>query len=417
MTTTGDLGPALVAAAEALDRAARDREPGGGSPGRITLTPVGEPLGGSRRSTVVRAAVAAGSARERDTGLPEQVVVKVFDPATGGEGWVREAAALDVLGRGAGPGGPASRGGAPVGPAPLLLAAVAEPPLVVLSDLGAGSSLADSLLGNRGDEAARHLVRWATALGDLHRRSADLRSGFEAALSRFGGAAAPAVDSSVEMLDRAAALLAEQLPALGIVPPAGAVDALRAPPTVTDACALTPADACPDNNLEAGGATTLLDFEGATFRHVAWDAAYLTVPWPSCWCSWRLEEQAGVRALRAWREAVLPAFPVVGTPAFEADLWAVRARWAFVSTAWFLERALAGDEAPAAGAPVRMPGRRALLLHRLGSVADLDDREAGTAPALLALARQLVERLTALWGPVPLELAPAFRRTVHHGPA
>lgn len=413
MTTTGDLGQALVSAAAALDRACGGGETDGGTPGRVELTRVGEPLGGSRRSTVVRAAVTDRSPHGCTPGLPEQVVVKIFDPAAVGAGWVREAAALEVLGGDAWP-GTASRAATPPGQAPLLLAAAAEPPLVVLSDLGTGPSLADSLLGTGTDAAAAHLVRWAGALGDLHRRSAGLRSRFEAALTRFGGASAPAADSSVEMLDRAATMLAEQLPALEIAPSRDALDALRAPATVTDAFALTPADACPDNNLEAGGSTTLLDFEGATFRHVAWDAAYLAVPWPSCWCSWRLDEQASARALKVWRDAVAPVFPAVRTSAFEADLRAVRTRWALVSTAWFLERALAGEKASAAGTAPRMPSRRAMILHRLGTVADLDHRD---APALGALARETVTRLTAQWGPVPLDLAPAFRPAAQRGPA
>ena len=34
----------------------------------------------------------------------------------------------------------------------------------------------------------------------------------------------------------------------------------------------------------------LVDFEGAEWRHVAWDVAYLRVPWPTCWCSWRMPD-------------------------------------------------------------------------------------------------------------------------------
>ena len=46
--------------------------------------------------------------------------------------------------------------------------------------------------------------------------------------------------------------------------------------------ALTPADACPDNNVLIGRRRVLIDFEGAQWRHLAWDVAYLFVPWPTC---------------------------------------------------------------------------------------------------------------------------------------
>lgn len=45
---------------------------------------------------------------------------------------------------------------------------------------------------------------------------------------------------------------------------------------------LSPFDACPDNNIRTTAGLRLIDFEGATVAHPAWDVAYLCVPWPSC---------------------------------------------------------------------------------------------------------------------------------------
>lgn len=33
---------------------------------------------------------------------------------------------------------------------------------------------------------------------------------------------------------------------------------------------------------------------------VAWDLAYLTVPWPTCWCSWQLPSWTRERAVQAY---------------------------------------------------------------------------------------------------------------------
>lgn len=52
------------------------------------------------------------------------------------------------------------------------------------------------------------------------------------------------------------------------------------------------------------------------------------------------------------------------------------------------------------------PSRRAFVLHRLAAVASN-----GTRPGLAAMAAELQTSLRDRWGAVPLELAPAFRRT------
>jgi len=141
-----------------------------------------------------------------------------------------------------------------------------DPPLLVLADGGSGPTLADRMLGD-GPAAA------------------------EAALAEAA----------------AAAVLARDLPRLGITVPVPAVEELRGVAASLDvsapgsAGALVPGDTCPSNALEADGGIVLLDFEAAEHRHIAWEAAYLLVPWPSCWCSWRLPAEVTARALQAWQ--------------------------------------------------------------------------------------------------------------------
>src|SRR5688500_2933450 len=88
-----------------------------------------------------------------------------------------------------------------------------------------------------------------------------------------------------DLLADAADRLEESLPAHGLTPAARALADLRAAAGrfTTRADALTPADACPDNNVPTPDGLVLLDFEQACVRHVAWDAAYLVALWPSRW--------------------------------------------------------------------------------------------------------------------------------------
>ena len=96
------------------------------------------------------------------------------------------------------------------------------------------------------------------------------------------------------------------LPRLDVIPSASALAEIRHLQDGfggDDRCwALTPGDTCPDNNVLTEAGVVLFDFEAAAIRHLAWDAAYLRVPWPSCWCAWRLPEDVARRpvAEAAW---------------------------------------------------------------------------------------------------------------------
>ncbi|BCY09305.1 phosphotransferase [Actinoplanes sp. L3-i22] len=333
-----------------------------------------EQLGGSSRSLVRR--VRAGE---------RTLIVKEF---TGpGDGWARECAALSVL--------------PPQVPAPRLVTGGDAPPIVVMSDLGPGTSVADLLLGTDRAAAADAVMAWASAVGALHRGTAGLRDEFREALAaRSGGR--PMSESRVAAdLDEACRAIAGQGGELGVAVPAAAVEELRSIGARLGGdgpAALTPADACPDNNVRTGAGLALIDFEGAQWRHIAWDVAYLTVPWPSCWCSWRIPPDVAERAIEVYRSAC--ALPYVDTDDFRGDVRAAVVGWAFESLSWLLPRALA--DAPSSSRPT--PARRALILHRL--------RRAVASPELPALARlagDFHDALTDRWGEVRLDYAPAFR--------
>jgi hypothetical protein len=333
-------------------------------------------LGGSRRSRVRR--VRADS---------DSLIVKEF--AGSDEGWVRESASLSVL-----PGEVR---------APRLVAAGAVPPIVVMSDLGRGTSVADALLGKEPAVAADAVVQWATAIGVLHRATSGLRDAFHEALKARAGDLPISESTLADDLESAAANMARHCPELGVHVPAGAWEELRALATRLTGdgrAALTPADACPDNNLQTEDGLALIDFEGAQWRHIAWDLAYLIVPWPSCWCSWRIPVGVAERAMDAYQTA--SNVSDVDTAGFHRDVDAAVVGWAYVSTSWFLPRALP-DIAPVAKPGRPAPSYRAMILHRL----DLVRRSAET-PALAGLSDRLHNTLTARWGEVILPYAPAF---------
>jgi hypothetical protein len=312
-----------------------------------------------RRSLVLRALAGDRS-----------VVLKA--PLETGPGPARELAAQRVL------------GGVP-GAVPLL-AEADDPAVLVLADLGDGPSLADALLGSDPAAAETALGDWAETLGRMQAATADRGDAFAAGL----GGLPP--DTSADALASAADALARLLPQLGARPSAAALDELRAL-RVGGPAALTPGNACPDNNVLTPDGYVLIDFEWAEFRPMAWDAAYLRVPWPTCWCSWALPDEVVGRALDRWRAAVGPL-----PPDFETELDRATLAWAFISTAFFLPRILDGtDQVQNRAGPVR----RAFLHHRLRTVPGDGPLTDLAAETLAALARDQDAH--------PLALAPAFR--------
>jgi len=309
-----------------------------------------------------------------------------------GESWARESAALTVAPPGA--------------PVPRLVAASPSPPVVVMTDAGTGPSLADALLTGTAEEAALATERFAVTLAALHLSTRDVRDTFAAELSArsSGTVPGPAIPGIARSAVSGLRVFCDQL---GVTVPDGALSALAELPgrlAASGPAALTPADACPDNNIRAGDGYVLVDFEAAEWRHVAWDAAYLSVPWPSCWCSFRLPSGVAARALARYRATLASRVPYAATAGFDRDVTVAMTGWAFITTSWFLGNAL-GEDPPLHDVTPPPPTRRAVILHRLGTAA----REDTIIPVLAEFAARLRAELVRRWGEVPLALAPAFR--------
>ncbi len=230
-----------------------------------TLTRVGQPFTGGDRAVVVRA-------RRSDTA--GTVIVKGYDTGRAGEGWAREAAALtDLAGLGA--------------HAPAVIAVVASPPVVVIKDLGSGDSVATALLGADSATAVGAVVEWAEALADLHAATWNNVSGFAAALKELPGSTPPNPEAMASVLIDGIERLRQSAGTVGVAVSEQVSSEILRVCAVLDAAVqvLSPFDACPDNNIRTTAGLRLIDFEGATVAHPAWDVASLHVPWPSCWCA------------------------------------------------------------------------------------------------------------------------------------
>lgn len=342
---------------------------------------------GERSAVVrVRAETAAGS---------RMLIVKRYRQP--GERWIRECAALSTV-------PPGVR-------VPTLVAESAQPPIAVLADLGDGANVAGALLGTDPSLATDALTRWARALAHLHSATRDSRERFGAELTARAGGATVHLTSMRVLLEDSVRVLDRLCGVLSVVVPASAWEQLRGLADRLGADgpnALTPADTCPDNCVLVGEDLVLVDFEDAQFRHIAWDVAYLSVPWPTCWCSWALPPDATAAALTAYRGAAVHAFPEVGEEQFARDIDAAALGWAFISASASLDLALGEDpeQAPPARPDKPTPSPRARILHRLEAAATVTHE-----PVLATLAAALAVQLRARWGEaVRLDRAPAYRR-------
>ena len=342
----------------------------------------------------------------RRVGDGERTYVMKAYVETSGNPAAREAAGLLIAGREL---------------APRLLGIAADPPVLLMEDLGDGRALSD-LLGiasgasaSAGD-ATDALVGWADTIGRLHRHSLGRREEFVEVLARHGGCGGAfedrieppeAEDQLVASIEDLQSLTAElALPSSEVA--AEQVRALVQPLAEREDSVLSPGDICPDNNRllpgpdgGGGAGVVLLDFEFAGFRHPAWDLAYLHVPWPTCWCSWQMPEEAVEQGRRAYAEQIGPDGWIHRDDADDLLDRAVLA-WCLASSAWFLRGAMV-DDSPAGGPGGEpAPGRRSLRLRRLAIAGQAEH------PGLSAYAGELRAELVRRWGESELPLAPAY---------
>lgn len=299
-----------------------------------------EDLGGSGRTTVLRARVIGTR-----YALPRTVVIKSLSSGGVWGGFTRELASyryVTALAR-------CSR------PGPELLAADPRAGVLVLSDLGDGSSMTELLATERRERVVQSLSAWGQALGRMHAATVGGEQDFDALLRLGTGRPADpiareAVAAPVTVKRIAESVFGPGTPA-GSPPPEVSRLLKRAAGLLAggDYRVFSPSDVGPENILINDEGVKFLDYEWGGFRDASLDIGYALVTYPG-----HLRRQRGagagsepgsdqaITALDAalaegWRAEVVGSWPSLeGDRHFRTKLLTVRLLWVWLSTTWVL---------------------------------------------------------------------------------
>ncbi len=357
-----------------------------------------EDLGGSDRSVVMRVRVA-----ESPFELPRTLVLKHYGAgpwSQNSDPFAHEAASCQL----------ATALPPEIRVGPELVAQDADQRLLVLEDLGRGSTLADILFANDPRAAERALLGWARALGRMHTTMAGREADFDALMRRLG--VDSWTDPVADDIERALGELPDLLHrTLGVDTPQAVSGRLA------DAAQLlgpskyrsfSPSDICPDNSLVTGNGVRFLDFEWACVRDIALDAAYLQFPFPSSWCSYAMPANLAESMLATWRSEIVEVWPDLDDDdVLLPRLVDAQLLWVWVSTWWFLPRT--GQRDAPIDAHMPSPRRSTALADRWQRLGN--DAEAGGRGDVAEYAARMVDALVERFGSGALELRPypAFR--------
>ncbi len=298
--------------------------------------------------------------------------------------------------------------GPPLAWGPSLLAVSKRARVIVMTDLGIGSSLADLLLGEHAEAAEATLLSWARACGELALACA----GREAELARLLAGYRTGQDGAAggHWLPRRIRDVPGLLAELSIPAPPGLDADLAEIASILEPGSyhvFSPGDICPDNNLLTPSGVRFIDYENAEYHPAFLDAAYLRMPFSTCWCVFRLPYRLQRSAEAVYRDLVAQVHPDLASD--EVWLPGVRravAAWTLHAMTYLLDRSLLTDRPMIDDGRAAPTGRQLLRYRWTRLIAELEP--AGELTALRALASQLLER-TAQWQLPELPLYPAFR--------
>ncbi|MFL6141957.1 MAG: hypothetical protein ACJ72N_08865 [Labedaea sp.] len=364
---------------------------------RITLAdPVD--LGGSERSIVLRVKVASSS-----FALPRTLVLKRYVLPPAGQpcdNFVREAVSYQLF----------TSLAAEDRVCPELFAHHGDNRLLVMEDLGRAPTLAETLMGHDARAAERALLSWAHSLGRLHATTAGREADFDALQRRLG------LPSSKDPLAVAGPTALDDLPdllevELGVATSAAARECAQRAKGLLGAerpRAFSPSDSCPDNNLIHSKGVRFLDFEGGCVRNIMFDAAYLRVPFPACWCAFALPAGMTTAMVAGWRAEVRGMWPdlnddtVLLPRLLDAQLF-----WVWLTT-WQLLTTPDLEGCPHAKRSTETPARSSVLGARWRRLADF-----AAACGVDPVAEHAIDVVRALQSrfddDLSLPLYPAFR--------
>jgi len=323
------------------------------------------------------------------------VIVKAYPPGPDGEiSFATEAAGLALAGD--------------TGLAPELLAADRRSLTVVMSDLGRAPSLADTLLGTGQERAAQALLDWAEACGRLSVAVAGREPEFARLRRKY--AAGSRMRAPGSGLEQRVLGVAERAALVGVTATEGLAAELAEVAAEMARPArpvFSPGDICPDNNLLTPGGVRFIDFEASGYHAVFMDAAYLRMPFSTCWCVFRLPPELCDAAEARYRAQAVRIWPELADDgAWDRGVRRAVVAWSLGSMWWLLGRALTGDASLEPDA-VAAPRNRQLMRYRWQVLAG-ELEAAGEFPAISAMARALLAA-TAGWYADELPLYPALR--------
>ena len=150
----------------------------------------------------------------------------------------------------------------------------------------------------------------------------------------------------------------------------------------------------------------LIDFESAGFHPVFLDAAYLRMPFSTCWCVLRLPAAVASSLEDAYRTSVCAAYPdLAADEVWQPGMRRATAIWTLHAMSYLLDRSLDADRSmnPDVAAA---PTARALLRYRWQTLRD--SLVAGNEFPALAEAMSDLLAATAHWPVPPLPAYPAL---------
>jgi Ser/Thr protein kinase RdoA (MazF antagonist) len=287
----------------------------------------------------------------------------------------------------------------PVPVAPRLLGADAEAGLLLIEDLGDGATLADALMAAGRERVRAELVAYAQALGSLHAWSMG-HAGEAARLRARHGPGVEAAPRWRDAVQRGKEPFLAAAATLGVASDGVAeeIDQVHRMIIGTSYLGLVHGDPCPDNVRPIGGGCRIVDFEHAGWGPVAYDAAYLLAPFPSCWCFARLPAEVAGPAVAAYRARLETGGIELG-PDWESTTTAVLAA-AFLGRGQVFAEALDRDHEW--GTTTMRPRLLAWLGSFTGRAGD------GTLPRLQATAAAMYDRLTERWAGIRIPDYPSL---------
>jgi hypothetical protein len=287
--------------------------------------------------------------------------------------------------------------------APRLLGADASAGILIMEDLGPGSSLADSLLAGDRGRAEADLMGYARAIAAMHAWSIGRSREYGQIRGRLAGSAGAGTEPDwMDAITRSKEPFLAMAAQLGLATNGvdQEIDSLGALMAGTDYVGLVHSDLCPDNTHIADGSCRIIDFESSGWGPIALDVAYLLAPFPSCWCFASLPAEAAGPALLAYRDQVTNAGVGLG-PDWEVALTAALAGWVVARVR--IGRALKEDSN---WGTTTMRPRLLTWLHSFIEAAS----RTGALPRLRSLAEATREQLRRRWPDTVVPDYPALAR-------